>query len=156
MRTNKRAVGIIIDDAKILVFRRFKEGRWYHAFIGGGVEEGETAENAMVREMGEEICIDVKEYKPLFMVETKLDTDYLFDLEKEPDKINKYSPYQYFYLITKFEGIPKLGGPEKERSCDADQYHLEWIPLHEIEEMPDLYPREGKDKLVEFIKANKL
>lgn len=52
MRTNKRAVGIIIKDEKLLVFHRFKEGQWYYAFAGGGVEEGETEEEAVVRERG--------------------------------------------------------------------------------------------------------
>ncbi len=36
MRTGKRAVGLIVEDSRILIFRRFKEGRKYHAFIGGG------------------------------------------------------------------------------------------------------------------------
>lgn len=156
MRTNKRAAGIIINDGKVLVFRRFKEGHWYHAFIGGGVEDNENPEQTIIREIKEEVSLEVQEYKFLFMVETKLDTDYLFNLEKDPSKISKYSPYQYFYLITKFEGTPKLGGPEKERSSRLNQYHLEWIPLSKIESLKDLYPKEAREKLVEFIKENKL
>ena len=156
MRTNKRAAGIIIKDKKTLVFKRLKNGRWYHAFVGGGVEENETPKKAVLREIKEEICVNVKECKFLFMVETKPDTDYLFNLEKAPNKTNRYSPYQYFYLVTKFDGIPELGDAEKERSSKNNQYLLKWIPLSEIEKMTDLYPIEAKDKLVDFIKANKL
>ncbi len=156
MRTDKRAAGIIIRDNKILVFRRYKEGRWYHAFPGGGAEEGETPEEAILREMKEELCIDIKQCHLLFKVETKLDTDYLFNTEKEPNRINKYSPWQFFYLITEFEGIPKLGGPEKKRSNKNNQYHLEWIPPTAVEATTDLYPREAREKLVELIKQNKI
>ncbi len=106
--------------------------------------------------MNEELCIDIEDYKLLFKVKTKLDPNYLFGTEKEPERVKKYSPYQYFYLITKYDGIPQLGGEEKERSSKDNQYHLEWVSFPEVAKIEDLYPKEAKNMLVEFIKEGKL
>lgn len=137
MRTNKRAVGIIIQDNKLLVFHRFKDGVWYYAFAGGGVEEGETEEEAVIRELKEELDIDVKVDKLLF---------HQFVQRSKNDKISDH----YFYLITQFSGVPKLSGPEKERSTEDNQYHPTWIPIDEIEKYKDLYPKEARKKIIEL------
>jgi 8-oxo-dGTP diphosphatase len=155
MRTDKRAVGIIIKDNKILVFRRLKDELGYYAFPGGGVEEGETPEATVVREMKEELCLDIKIVKLLFIISIEKENNTLFQIEAGKDR-KGYSKDQYFYLITEFIGTPELGGPEKERANENNQYHIEWIPLEKIHEINDLYPKEGKDKLVELINQNEL
>ncbi len=150
MRTGERSVGIILKDNKILVFRRVKDGRGYHAFIGGGIEEGETPDEAVVREIKEEASIIIKKYKPLFQVKTELDENYI------GSELKKFSSLQHFYLIEDFEGDLQLGGPERERANEKNQYHFEWIPTEKIGETNDLYPKEARRKLVEFIKEGKL
>lgn len=154
MRTNERAVGIIIRDNKILIFRRFKDGEHYFAFPGGGVEGGETAEEAVIREMKEELCIDIKIDKLLFVISIEQEDNKLFQIEAGKD-LSGYSKDQLFYLIRDFKGEPQLGGPEKERSNETNQYHLTWIPFSDMEKTADLYPEEGKVKLVEMIKEGK-
>ena len=150
MRTGERAAGIILKDNKILVFRRVKGNRCYHAFIGGGIEVGETPDQAIMREIKEEASVNINKCRLLFRVKTKLDEAYI------GSEIKRFSPLQHFYLITNFEGTPKLGGPEKERACESNQYHFEWIPLEKISETKDLYPNEAREKLVEYIKLGKL
>jgi len=137
MRTNKRAVGIIIKDNKLLVFHRFKDGRWYYAFAGGGVEDGETEQVAVIREMKEELSIDVKVDKLLF---------HQFVARNPRDEGREH----YFYLITEYSGEPKLGGPELIRSSEENQYHVTWISLDKLHEFDDLYPVEAKDKIIEL------
>ena len=137
MRTNKRAVGIIIKDNKLLVFHRFKDGRWYYAFAGGGVEEGETPEEAVIRELKEELCIDAKIDKFLF---------HQFVARNPRDTGREH----YFYLITEYSGEPKLGGPELIRSSHDNQYHVTWIPMDKLNEYDDLYPVEAKEKIIEL------
>ncbi len=54
-----KAAGIIVNDRKLL-FARAK-GMDFFIDPGGKIEEGETAEQALVRELSEELSIDVKE-----------------------------------------------------------------------------------------------
>jgi len=137
MRTNKRAVGIIIRGNKLLVFHRFKDGRWYYAFAGGGVEEDETEEVAVVREMKEELNINIKIDRLLFKQLVRRRPQ---DEEME----------HFFFLITKFSGTPELSGPEKERSSEDNQYHPIWITLDQLKKYDNLYPKEAKEKIIEF------
>jgi len=54
-------VGIVDKDGKILMIKRAKkEGDLVWAFPGGKVEEGETKEQACIREVYEETGINVK------------------------------------------------------------------------------------------------
>lgn len=63
---NHRAVAIIVKDEKILLMRRNNKGLKYYTFIGGGMEEGETPEEAAIREAKEEVSLDVKINQYLF------------------------------------------------------------------------------------------
>jgi 8-oxo-dGTP diphosphatase len=54
-----KAAGIIIEDRKLL-FTRAKDMDFF-IDPGGKIEEGETAKQALVRELKEELCIDVDE-----------------------------------------------------------------------------------------------
>lgn len=138
---NERAGAVIVKDNQILLFRRVKEG-WgeYWVFPGGGVETGETPEQAMVREVAEELSLQVTEYKPLFEVFN----DFTMN--------EKYPPRQeYFYLVTGFTGEVKLGGEEAERMSDADQYYPTWVPLTQIKEMVNLRPEAAREKVIELL-----
>ena len=48
--------------------------------------------------------------------------------------------------------MPKLGGPEKERMSDNNQYYPEWKNLELIKTLENLYPEEAKNKVVKMIK----
>jgi 8-oxo-dGTP diphosphatase len=48
------------DDRVLMVRRRQREGKLSWAFPGGGIEAGETAEQAAVREVAEETALEVK------------------------------------------------------------------------------------------------
>jgi 8-oxo-dGTP diphosphatase len=60
----QRVSGIIIKEGKILLIRRVKEGREYFVFPGGGVEDNESVEEALVRELKEEASIDIQYLMP--------------------------------------------------------------------------------------------
>lgn len=54
-----KASGLIIQDRKVLVER--SKGKKYFIHPGGKIEAGETAKQALVRELKEEFRIDVRE-----------------------------------------------------------------------------------------------
>ena len=55
------ATAIIVQGAKTLMIRRKeREGKLLWAFPGGGIEAGETPEQAAVRETAEEVGLEVK------------------------------------------------------------------------------------------------
>ena len=56
----KRSGIILIHEGKLALIERYKKGRHYFAFPGGGVDEGETDEQAAIREAEEELGIRVK------------------------------------------------------------------------------------------------
>ena len=61
---NYRVCGIIVHDGKILAM---KNGRTPYYFLPGGrVQLGEAAEDAVLREMREELEIDAKIVRPLW------------------------------------------------------------------------------------------
>ena len=55
-----RAVAVIVNNRKILLMHRINNGKEYHVFPGGGVENGETVEQAVLREVQEETSLEVK------------------------------------------------------------------------------------------------
>ncbi|MFE2850606.1 NUDIX hydrolase [Streptomyces lavendulae] len=60
------STAIITDAGRVLMIRRReREGKLLWAFPGGGIEEGETPEQAAVRETAEEVDLEVKAIKPL-------------------------------------------------------------------------------------------
>lgn len=55
------SMAIIAKDGRVLmVRRRQQEGKLLWAFPGGGIEAGETPEQAAVREVAEEVALEAK------------------------------------------------------------------------------------------------
>src|SRR3972149_11087977 len=54
-----RAVAILIEDNKVVLIERHRAGRHYFTFPGGGLDEGESLEQAVIREMEEETGLRV-------------------------------------------------------------------------------------------------
>ncbi|TNZ66613.1 hypothetical protein CGK42_23355 [Vibrio parahaemolyticus] len=57
-------------NAEILLIKRFKEGRNYWVFPGGGVEPEELLEQAIVREVFEETSLRIDNYQEIFQLLT--------------------------------------------------------------------------------------
>jgi len=53
-----RVCGAIVKDEKILMVHHVHAGRDYWTLPGGGVEENKTPEEAIIREVKEEVCLD--------------------------------------------------------------------------------------------------
>lgn len=51
---------ILINDKKIALIKRIRDGQVYYVFPGGGIEKGETPEQATIREAFEELGVTIK------------------------------------------------------------------------------------------------
>ena len=58
MRT--RSAAILIQDNALALIERHRNGLHYFTFPGGGMDAGETPEQAVVREVSEELGLDVR------------------------------------------------------------------------------------------------
>ncbi|MGB8346057.1 MAG: NUDIX domain-containing protein [Ktedonobacteraceae bacterium] len=125
-----RAVGILIHNGAILLMRRSHNEREYYTFPGGGVEIGETIEEAVIREILEETSISVSIKRLLYHHDLIGDSDHFF--------------YECAYL----SGDLALGGEELEKTKQGDIHEPLWIPLSALPKMI-LYPLEVRDWILE-------
>lgn len=128
-----RAAAIIVKGSQILLIHRHKSGREYYVLPGGGIENGEKPEEALIREIKEETNFDAKLAKSLGSFR---------DREKGDE--------HYFFLVTEFSGEMRLGGPEAEHQSEGNKYILEWHSLSELDRL-DVLPIETSKMLNEFL-----
>lgn len=87
-RKRSRSVVIIVRDGKILMEKVHFFERDFYTLPGGGIEEGETPEQAALRELKEETGLEGKIIRPL-SVQYKGDggIDYSFEAEIAADAV---------------------------------------------------------------------
>lgn len=124
-RISSRAI-IFKEDQVLLMFRRKrqKDGtlKEYYVVPGGGWEGDETLENNAIRELKEEMNIDIAI------------TNFV-GLE-----VTEYGCANYF-LAEILKGIPQLGGEEKEKNCYENFYEPQYISISQL----DKFDVVGKD-----------
>lgn len=133
-----RAIGIVIRDGNVLVMHRRNRGKEYYTFPGGGIDEEETPEEALVRELLEECSISVTPTKLLYTITWEDET------------------FEVFYLSSFVSGDTGLseGCVEKEVMLKNPEQSYEplWMSLEEVQKIL-LYPLEIKDWFIEGLKS---
>jgi 8-oxo-dGTP diphosphatase len=93
MKVNQVAVGVIRDKCGNFCITKRKSGKHlegYWEFPGGKVEQDESVENALIRELKEEVGISVRQFKLIDVIK--------FDYEIKIVEL-------HFYLITDYDGV---------------------------------------------------
>jgi 8-oxo-dGTP pyrophosphatase MutT (NUDIX family) len=127
-----RAAGIVFKDDVLLVMFRRKNGREYYTFPGGGVEERESPEDAVVREIYEEATVVV-------------DTPALvYELHRGSGNARDALPSrEFFYRCVYQSGVPALGSDSIECAIfDKEKNYFEpkWVKSSDLADMLLLPP----------------
>lgn len=137
----ERVRAIIVNNDKIILIKRVKSEGVYFVFPGGGVEGGENKTEALLREVREELGLDV--------IITELVSSLRFDKDK-------FEQIEYFYLCDVVGGTLGTGdGPEFQNNSNYEGSHevLEMLIVN-LKEL-NLLPLEIRDLVFERFVSEK-
>lgn len=113
-----RAAGILIEHEKVALIKRERGSSVYYLFPGGQVENGETPEEAVKRELFEELGLHAEIQRLLAIV--------VFNGRK-----------QFYFLVTRVGGTFGTGSGEElesSKESEAGVYLPEWMPFQSLSE----------------------
>ena len=125
---NVRTVGVAIHDEQVLLHRAAHDAWW--ALPGGRVELHESSADALVREMREEMGVEVELLRLLWVVERFFVSS------------RRHHSIQFHYLMQ----VPETLFPESAPTFTSPQNNdtplvFHWYPLAALESLPmPLYP----------------
>lgn len=128
-----RAAAIIIEDNYVLFASNEKEKYYYS--IGGGVHMGESAEEAVIREVYEETGVKYEVERLAFIHENF----FIGDGSLEGKECHEIA----FYFLMKPRGTRKLNSNSYTQGVKENMY---WLPINKLEEYR-AYPMFFRDKL---------
>ena len=128
---------VLIEENKVALIKRIRDGSVYYVFPGGGMQQHETPKAAAKREAFEELGVQV-EIEGLFA------------------KI-AYQGDQYYFMAKRIGGI--FGGGLGEEYTDPDRhsgtYEPVWVELKELQDV-DVKPREVAMKLQRLLEEQQI
>jgi 8-oxo-dGTP diphosphatase len=96
-----RASALIVRDARVLLVRQNRMGESYWLLPGGGVRFGESLHDGLVRELREELAVEIVPDRPVALVEAI------------SDDMTRYPKHVVHIIVAAQLGenaVPRLGG----------------------------------------------
>lgn len=149
-----RAVAVVVDGSRALVIKRYLRherygdcvmcestgcpgpvcpGHHYAVLVGGHVEDGESAEEAALRELTEETSLEGR-------------IDRLLWTGRHNGR-----PASYF-LVTDVTGTPTLSGPEAQEHSPDNSFELLWATPADFTPL-NLHPADIREPLAQLLRA---
>ncbi|GAA0359078.1 NUDIX domain-containing protein [Alkalibacterium iburiense] len=118
-----RSSVVIIENQKVVLIQRLRDGSIYYVFPGGGIENGETPEAGAKREALEELGVEVKVKECISEVE--------------------FNGTQYFFLSEIISGTLGTGQGEEytDKNRDRGTYLPMWVDIESLSSI-DVRPNE--------------
>lgn len=132
-RFNYRSVAVFIDQQKVLLHRVGDNPYW--SLPGGRVEFMESASATVLREMKEELDIECKITRPLWIIEN-------FFSYKEV----KQHEIAFYFLVSCPEQLLKRGKEFEVLENGITRLHFRWVEISRLHE-EELYPTVLKSSL---------
>ena len=118
-----RSQAVVCRNGKLLLVEHFFRGRNFYNLPGGGIEEGETPEEAALRELEEEAGVKGTILRPL-------------TVEYKADKESRI----YSFLVAIPDDAVPVKGIDPELSPEEQTIKgVKWLALHEIAERDRAY-----------------
>lgn len=133
----QRAAVVIMDKKKILLLHRFSNAKEYYVCPGGSVDDGETVEEAAIREALEETGLAIQLGNKLWQYK---------NLEFGGRTEN-------FFEVVDYKGQLELGGPEASRNSETDSYELVWLSMEKLKEVK-FFPEDIKINILNKFLGN--
>lgn len=118
-----RSSVVIVENKRVVLIQRIRDGSVYYVFPGGGIENGETPEEGAKREALEELGVEVKVNECISEVE--------------------FNGTQYFFLSEIIAGTigTGLGEEYTDGNRNRGTYSPMWIEIERLSSI-DVRPKE--------------
>ena len=141
MSIRSGAKALIVQNGRILLNRcRHADGRLYYDLPGGGQNQHESIEEALLREVREETGLGVRILRFAALSE---------EIYTSPSLRQRYPDYTHRMLhIFLAEPTGKIFSAAE---ADKGMEGFEWIPLENVRVLPEICPHALKDRLFDIL-----
>lgn len=129
MTTKIRVAAILFENDKILTTEMEKNREKYHVLPGGRVEENETTEEALKRELSEETNLELQKFSLAYIRELKMKED---------------RGVEFYYNIEEYTGTLETGHDPEEKESELKEVHRK--SLTELEKL-NFFPEQLIDRI---------